>query len=127
MKKDLIKKLYPYIIPYKGKIFGTVLFSFAPALIGGAQVRLVRPIFDQGLNPSATKEEIIILAGMLLGLGLLHFPCRFLHFYWLRFIVDRAVCTVREELFYKTQKLPTSFFSKSKQHKRTPQKNEPIF
>jgi len=92
-----------------------LLLSLALAGIGALQVSLVKPLFDKGLSPEATREEALILAGQLLGLGLLNFPCRFFHFYWLRFITDRAQCAVREEIFSKIMKLPTSFFAKSKQ------------
>lgn len=107
--------LYPYIRPYKTKIFFATILSLILAGIGAAQVRLVQPIFDKGIDKSSTMEEILLLAGMLLGLGLLNFPCRFFHFYWMRYVVLRATCAVQEELFVKIQKLPTSFFTSSKQ------------
>lgn len=105
----------PYIKPHKGKVILTILFSFALAAIGGFQVSLVKPIFDQGLSPNASDREVYILAGKLLGLGLLHFPCRFLHFYWIRYVVDNATCDVRYDIFKKLQHLPVSFFTQSKQ------------
>ncbi len=113
---DLLRnKLFPYIIPYKGKVFGAIFFSFILAGIGGLQVSLVKPLFDKGLNPNGSEEEALILAAQLLGLGLLNFPCRFFHFYWLRFVRDRALCAVREDIFSKLMRLPTPFFSRSKQ------------
>ena len=92
-----------------------LLLSLVLAGIGALQVSLVKPLFDKGLSPDSTREEAMILAAQLLGLGLLNFPCRFLHFYWLRYITDRAQCAVREEIFEKIMHLPTSFFAKSKQ------------
>ena len=80
--RDLIfKKLYPYIRPYKAKAIGAVLLSVVLAAIGGAQVALVRPLMDKGLSPDTPREQVLILAGQLLILGLLNFPCRFFHFY----------------------------------------------
>lgn len=111
----LTKKLFPYIAPYKYKVILTVLLSVALAAIGGLQVSLVKPLFDRGLSPDATSQEVIILAAQLLGLGILNFPCRFLHFYWLRFIMEKATCSVRAEVFNKLLRLPTSFFHGSKQ------------
>lgn len=105
----------PYIKPHKGKVIFTILLSFALAAIGGLQVSLVKPIFDSGLKAGTTDREVYILAGKLLGLGLLHFPCRFLHFYWIRFVVDNATCDVRYDIFKKLQRLPVSFFTKSRQ------------
>lgn len=113
---DLIRnRLYPYIKPYKGRALAALFLSLILAAIGALQVSLVKPLFDKGLSPDATREDALILAAQLLGLGLLNFPCRFFHFYWLRYITDRATCSVREEIFAKIQHLPTSFFAKSKQ------------
>ncbi len=113
---DLVSsKLFSYIYPYRKRAIGAVLFSFALAAIGGLQVSLVKPLFDKGLSPEATREDTLLLAAQLLALGLLNFPCRFFHFYWLRYIVDRATCSVREEIFKKLMRLPASFFGKSKQ------------
>ncbi len=102
-------------MPYKMKVFGAILFGLCIAAISGLQLRLIKPIFDRGLSPNASKEEVYWLAGQLLIFGLLMFPCRFLHFYWLRFIMDRATCTVRENIFRKLIHLPTTFFVKKKQ------------
>lgn len=114
--KDLVKnKLLPYIIPYKRKVFGAFLLSFVIAGLGGAQVRLVKPIFDNGLKGYASLNDVLILAGCLILIGLLHFPSRFYHFYWLRYISDRATLKVRERIFQKLQKLPVSYFAQKKQ------------
>lgn len=109
------KKLLPYIAPYKNRAIGAVLLSIVLAAIGGAQVSLVKPLFDKGLSPDASRNDALILAAQLLGLGLLNFPCRFFHFYWLRYIMDRATCAVRAEIFSKLMRLPASFYGKSKQ------------
>lgn len=108
-------KLLPYIVPYKNRAIGAILLSFALAAIGGAQVSLVKPLFDKGLSPDSSRYDALILAAQLLGLGLLNFPCRFFHFYWLRYIMDRATCAVRAEIFSKLMRLPASFYGKSKQ------------
>ena len=115
MYRDLILHLLPYIKPHRVRAAGAIVLSFALAGIGGLQVSLVRPIFDRGLDPEAPTAEIVLLALQLLALGLINFPCRFYHFYWIRFIVERATCVVREELFQKMQRLPASFFTQSKQ------------
>ena len=115
MKFKLFKQFYPYILPYKLKALGAIFFGLCIAAIGGLQLNLIKPIFDKGLSPDATNEEVYWLAGQLLAYGLLMFPCRFLHFYWLRFIMDRATCTVRENVFKKLIHLPTTFFVKKKQ------------
>ncbi len=115
MQNLIFKQLLPYIRPFKFKIIGAIIFSFILAALGGAQLKLVKPIFDKGLSPDSTKEEALFLAGLLLLIGLINFPCRFFHFYWLRYVVDNATCSIRLEIFKKLQKLPASFFTKNKQ------------
>lgn len=107
--------LYPYIHPYRYRVLAAILLSFILAGIGAANVRLIQPIFDNGIDANSSFNEILMLAGILLGLNLLNFPCRFLHFYWIRYVVLRATCAIQEDLFKKIQKLPVSYFTQSKQ------------
>ena len=104
----------PYIKPYKAKIVGVVFFSACLAGISGLQVSLVKPIFDHGLSPDANLQEVMLISGKILLLGLLNYPCRFLHFYWMRFVWNHAVCSLRLDIFNKFLKLPTSFFNTNK-------------
>jgi ATP-binding cassette, subfamily B, bacterial MsbA len=115
MSSFITQMLFPYLAPHRRLILVTIFFSFLLAGLGALQVSLVKPIFDQGLSADSSRFEIIKLAGMLLFLGLLHFPCRFYHFYWIRLVVERINCHVREQLFAKIQGLPTATLSKNKQ------------
>jgi subfamily B ATP-binding cassette protein MsbA len=115
MYKKLIKQLFPYLKPYKKMAVGAFLLSFVLAGLSGAQVKLVKPIFDQGLIGKASQHEIFTLAGMLLLIGLINFPARFFHFYWLRFVGEKINNDMREVVFTKLQKLPTSFYNQNKQ------------
>ena len=115
MYKELVFSLIPHIKCYKTKAVWITLFSFALAAINGLQVRIMRPIFDKGLDPETASTEVFFLVGQFVLLGIMHFPFRFYHFYWMRFIVDQATCTVRRELFEKIQRLPISLFGRAKQ------------
>ncbi len=115
MYKYLINYLWPFIRPYKYKAIGSFGLSIILAAIAAMQMRLIEPIFKKGFDPSSPKEEIFKLALFLLILGIVNFPARFFHFYWIRFIVDRATCELREKIFVKMQALPTGYFAKSKQ------------
>ncbi len=115
MLKKLLHQLIPYIKPYKSKVIGSFILSFALASIKFLQAYLVKPIFDKGLSSEASFEEAAILAAILLGLGFVNFPCRFFHFYWIRYVVDKATCSVRLDIYKKIQKLPMSFYAKNKQ------------
>jgi subfamily B ATP-binding cassette protein MsbA len=115
MKELIFKKLLPFIVPYKSRVIGAFLLSFAIAGLGGAQIRLVKPIFDTGLKGYSSLNDVLLLSGLLIVIGLVHFPCRFFHFYWLRYISDRATLKIREKIFQKLQSLPVAYFAKKKQ------------
>ena len=114
MYLTLPRKLFPYILHYRWRAIGVILSSFVLAAIGGGQVALIRPLFDEGLVMDGGKKTLTIAIAMLL-LALANFPCRFFHFYWLRYIMDRATCRVRTEIFQKLMKLPVFHFSQNKQ------------
>lgn len=114
MKIKFVKKLWPYIKPHWKMASGAFFFSIILAFLKVYQAYLVKPIFDKGLSENATLNEVLFLAGTLFFVMILNFPSRFLHFYWLRFIVDKATCAIRSEMFSKFQRLPISYFQNSK-------------
>ncbi len=107
-------KLWPYVNPFKKKVLLVAFLSFLLAAIGGLQVKLIQPIFDNGLSPKASLNEILTLAFYLFFLALLNFPCRFFHFYLLRLVVEKITLKIRQDMFHKIQKLPISYFTQSK-------------
>lgn len=111
----VIRQVWPYFQDQKGKVVVIILFSVGIAGLSAWQVSLIKPIFDKGLDPSTPVEEIYYLAALLLGIGLVHFPCRFFHFYLLRYVVESCNKMIRAKVFSKFQKVPLSFFSKEKQ------------
>jgi subfamily B ATP-binding cassette protein MsbA len=114
VKIKFLKRLFPYIKAHLKLAIGAFLLSFVLAGLKVYQAYLVKPIFDKGLSEKATFEEVLLLGGILLAVMLINFPSRFLHFYWLRFIVDKATCAVRSQMFEKLQRLPISYFQKNK-------------
>jgi len=115
MIKKLASQLWPYIKPYKKMAIASFLLSFVLAALTGAQVKLIKPIFDQGLSGKSTLNEILFLAGALLILGIANFPARFYHFYWMRLVGEKMNADLRTSIFAKLQKLPTSFYNQNKQ------------
>lgn len=111
----MLRYLLPFVAPHKARVVGSIIFSIMLAAIGAAQVALVQPLFDKGLSPDATREEVYWLAGQLLILGLLNFPARFFHFFWIRTVMEEITCAIRTNVFSKMQRLPTSFYTRSKQ------------
>ncbi|AUN96952.1 ATP-binding cassette domain-containing protein [Bacteriovorax stolpii] len=115
MIKKLIQQLWPYIKPYKSMALAAFLLSFVLAALTGAQVKLIKPIFDSGLSGSATLQEVLTLSGLLLLLGVINFPARYFHFYWMRYVGEKMNSDMRSTLFAKLQRLPTSFYNQNKQ------------
>ena len=111
----LPRKLFPYVLCYRWRVLGVLLTSVALAAIGGWQVALIRPLIDEGLVSDGGGERTYTIAAAMLALGLVNFPCRFFHFYWTRYIMDRAICQVRTEIFQKLMRLPIVQFSENKQ------------
>ncbi|MCB9092611.1 MAG: ABC transporter ATP-binding protein [Halobacteriovoraceae bacterium] len=111
---DVLKKLYPYAKPFWNSFIVASLCAIPMASIQGFQAYYVKEIFDKGLSPGSTTEDILGKCGVLLGLHLVLYPFRFYHHYTLRLIVEKVVCRMREELFKKFQSLPLSFYDKSK-------------
>ncbi len=115
MIKKLIRQLWPYVRPYKKMAITAFLLSFVLAALTGAQVKLIKPIFDNGLSGTATLQEVLTLSGLLLLLGVINFPTRYYHFYWMRYVGERMNSDMRSTLFAKLQRLPTSFYNQNKQ------------
>ena len=112
---DVTKKLMPYMRQHSGRITVSVLLSFVIAALQAAQVKLVRPLFDQGLSTGGSFSDTFNIAAVLFGIGILQFPTRFFHFYLIRYAIDKTVCCLRDDIFKKMQKLPTDFYNASKQ------------
>ncbi|MFZ4713896.1 MAG: ABC transporter ATP-binding protein [Bacteriovoracaceae bacterium] len=111
----LIRTLRPYLKPYWKMAVWAILFSLPLAAIKGFQTYLVKDVFDKGLSANSQFSDTVRLAAILLGLGILNYPFRFFHFYWIRYVVDKATCDMRTDLYRKMQKLPLSFYNKNKQ------------
>lgn len=114
---QLVKVIFPHLKKYKSKAIGAMLLTAVLAAIQGYQLKIMQPLLDKGLSEKASKEEVYMLAGTLILLGVLNFPARFFHFYWLRNITEFMNADIRSKVFSKLQKLPTSFYNQNKQGK----------
>ena len=105
----------PYMKQHKMQVGISVGLSFILAAIQGAQVKLIRPLFDHGLNPEGSFEDTVKIAAVLFVLALLQLPTRFFHFYLMRYAIDSTLCAIRNDIFKKMQHLPTEFYTANKQ------------
>ena len=105
----------PYMKQHKTQVGISVGLSFILAAIQGAQVKLIRPLFDHGLNPEGSFEDTFKIAATLFVLALFQLPTRFFHFYLMRYAIDSTLCAIRNDIFKKMQHLPTQFYTANKQ------------
>ncbi len=114
MKKTL-SLIWPFVRPYRYRALIGFLFALPLAGIKGIQAYLVKDIFDKGFDPNSTLEDTLILAAILVGLALLSYPLRFVHFYQVKTVMERVSCDIRAQLHRKFQFLPLKFFNNNKQ------------
>ena len=112
---ELLRSLRPYLRIHFWKVLGSIFFGLVVAAVKGYQVYLVKDVFDAVLTPEASFGQALLIAGLMLASGIVNFPARFFHFYWIRYVVSDITCDIRLRIYRKFQKLPMSFYSKSKQ------------
>lgn len=113
--KKIYVLLYPHVRTHWPLLLGSVLFSFVLAGIKTTHAYLIKPVIDHGVQPNTAFDEIFFIAGMVMGLALINFPARFFHFYWIRYVVEKATCEIRTKIYHKLQKLPLNYFQKNRQ------------
>lgn len=111
--KQILKFLFPYLKPYTKEAVIAVFLSLPLSAIKGLEIWLIKHLIDI-LAPGSSFQDAYMLAGALFLLGILNFPCRFYHFYLMRFVVDRATCDLRSQIYKKLQRIPLSFFTVNK-------------
>ena len=77
---NLPKKLFPYILCYRWRLVGILITGLALAAIGGAQIALIRSLFDEGLAGDTGGGKTYAIAAAMLALGLANFPAAFFTF-----------------------------------------------
>ncbi len=113
--REVIKFLFPFIRQYKMQVIGSLFLMIPLAAIKWYEAAIVKEVFDKGLGANADFNTSLRIAGTLFVLALINYPARFLHFYWIRFVVDKSACLLRDKIYLKLQTLPMSFFIKKKQ------------
>ena len=107
--------MFPFLRPYLKFAILAALCSIPLAGIKAYQAYFVKNVIDGIFNPNATEEYAFQLAGILVGLALINYPFRYLHFFGMRMVVDKATCDMRAAIYKKFQNLSSSYYSNSKQ------------
>ncbi|MCT4642086.1 MAG: ABC transporter ATP-binding protein/permease [Bacteriovoracaceae bacterium] len=91
------------------------LCAFPLAAIKAYQAYFIKDVIDGVFEPGADVTVAYKLAGIIFGLAIINYPFRFIHFYGMRMVVDRATCAIRRDIYNKFQNLSSKFYSKAKQ------------
>ena len=113
--KKIYTFLYPYILSNSLRITGSIFLSLI--LVGSKTIYayLMKPIIDRGIQSDTPLREVYFISGIIVGLGLLTFPTRFFHFYWIRYVVEEVTCKIRTRIYHKLQNIPLSYFQENNQ------------
>ncbi|MCM3340181.1 ABC transporter ATP-binding protein/permease [Paenibacillus sp. MER TA 81-3] len=109
-----LKKIWSYLADYKGLltlIFIMVLTSTIMGLLGPFFVGIA---VDQFIVAS-DSQGLILLIVLIAGVYVLNFASLWLQNYWMIGVAQKAVYSMRTELFRKLHRLPVSYFAK-RQH-----------
>lgn len=115
--KKLIIQIWPYIRPYKRQAIIAVLCLVPMALTKAYIAYFIKNVIDGIFNTQATFDYALTLAATIVGITLLTYPFRYVHYFGLRMVVDKALCDLRRDLYKKFQNLPSSYFSEARQGK----------
>ena len=115
--KKLIIQIWPYIRPYKRQAILAVLCLVPMALTKAYIAYFIKNVIDGIFNANATFDYAITLAATIVGITILTYPFRYIHYFGLRMVVDKALCDLRRDLYKKFQNLPSSYFSEARQGK----------
>lgn len=115
--KKLLLQIWPYIKPYKKQAIIAVLCLIPMAMTKAYIAYFIKNVIDGIFNEQATFDYALMLAGTIVGVTLLTYPLRFIHYFGLRMVVDKALCDLRRDLYKKFQNLPSSYFSEARQGK----------
>ena len=111
--KKIYTFLYPYILSNSLRITGSIFLSLI--LVGSKTIYayLMKPIIDRGIQSDTPLRDVYFISGIIVGLGLLTFPTRFFHFYWIRYVVEEVTCKIRTRIYHKLQNIPLSYFQEN--------------
>ena len=107
--------MFPYLRPFWKEAVLATLLAFPLAGIKAYEAYLVKDIFDKGFAAGSSFEDARNLGLILIALGILNYPLRYLHYFGLRQIVDKSTRRIRSKIYSKFQHLPASYFSQTKQ------------
>jgi ATP-binding cassette, subfamily B, multidrug efflux pump len=121
--RGLARRLFSYLIPYRGPMIGAIALLLAYSAIVPAFPRLIALAVDRyivaGLPPYAglTVDEryagLLGIVAVYLGLRLLNFGLRYGYTYLVAWIGQHVIYDLRRDTFEKIQRLHLGFFDRT--------------
>lgn len=112
---QLLKLMFPFIRPYlKLAVFAT-LCALPIAAVKAYIAYFIKNVIDGIFTPAATEQHAFELAAIVIGITVLNYPFRYIHFYGMRMVVDQATCDIRRAIYKKFQNLSATYYSESRQ------------
>ncbi|MGI8967631.1 MAG: ABC transporter transmembrane domain-containing protein, partial [Chloroflexota bacterium] len=107
----LVRRLLPYLRPYRSKILLALVFLFATGVLDLAGPYLTKIAVDRYMTPHHPGGLIGILL-LYLGALTLGFAARYGQNWYMQYVGQRVMFDLRNELFGHLQRLPLSFYDR---------------
>ncbi|ANM31821.1 antibiotic ABC transporter ATP-binding protein [Acidobacteria bacterium Mor1] len=108
----LIRRIWPYLRPYRGQVFLALLILVLVAAAQLAQPYLIKIAIDEHITPGQL-EGLAAVAGMFFIALLAEFLLRYAQFYVMERTGQNVVYDIRTAVFGHLQRLPAKFFDKN--------------
>lgn len=108
-KANLYWRLFPYVRPYIGRLCASLFLSIVVSASSGAVAFLVKPVLDTVfLRKDYTMLELLPLA--ILAIYILKAAATYGQAYYIRYIGEKVVLKVRQDLYCHVQGMSLNFF-----------------
>jgi ATP-binding cassette subfamily B multidrug efflux pump len=105
----LVRRLVPYITPYKARLLVALVFLLGTSLLDLAGPYLTKIAIDQYITPKHSSGLGVIL-GLYLGALVAGFAFRYLQNWHMQYVGQRVMFDMRNAIFSHLQRLPLKFF-----------------
>ncbi|MBI3812214.1 MAG: ATP-binding cassette domain-containing protein [Nitrospirae bacterium] len=110
----LFRRLAKYVNPYWRSLLGATLCAAVVALLTGAYAWMIKPIIDEVFIKNHWELLFWIIPSIVI-VGIAKGGFNYGRSYLMRYVGNRAIASIRKDLFQKLIQMPIGFFS----HQRT--------
>ena len=115
---SILKRLYSYVTPYKRRLIFSIISMVIHAALTVFFVRVFQELLETIIaDISADEGGIFILSIISLGMVALYFAKGLVYYaqkYLSKYVSHKVMRDIRDDLYSHLQKLPLSFYNKSK-------------